>query len=146
MSVSGIDRVKRNYLEHAKDVSGRRTESAVFKMLSLGAENADMMTPQDTTTLVNSRYTPQITQNAGRTVGHVGYTAYYALWVHEAPGTLAGQPRAHFGRTAAGKAFGGGSQRGNYWDPPGAEPQFLVKGFEQAIPDFDKILKREYGV
>ena len=73
----------------------------------------------------------------------VGFTAQYALWVHEAPGTLAGQSR----NTGWVTLFDGGGQpyafnlgealgaevnykisrKGYFWDPQGqAQPQFLV--------------------
>lgn len=54
----------------------------------------------------------------------VGYTANYALWVHESPGTLKGKPRG------AKKGSKRGKYRGHYWDPQGrAQPKFLEAPF-----------------
>jgi hypothetical protein len=152
MPVKGIDRVKSKYRIKLQEISGDRTEKAVYAVLSQGAAMSDTMTPIDTSTLINSRYAPQISQFAGNTVGQVGYTARYAAAVHEAPGTLKGQPRADFGRTSNRSdfgpmrpvAFGGGTGVGNYWDP-NAEPRFLVKGFEEIKPSIPAILRAKYA-
>ncbi|MDB5779968.1 MAG: hypothetical protein JWP93_2333 [Polaromonas sp.] len=92
--------------------------------LILGASEAASMTPIDTSTLINSEY-KRVEARAGRIVGTVGYTAEYALAVHEAPGKLKGTPRP--------------DNHGKYWGPAG-EPQFLKKGFEQAEPHIRAVL------
>jgi hypothetical protein len=62
----------------------------------------------------------------------VGYTANYAVQVHEAPMTLKGKPRAHFGKTKKGVAFGGGTGKGRYWDPQGrAQNKFLEQPWRE---------------
>lgn len=129
MAVKGIEQVKRNFRKKIQEVDGRRTDKAVYSILSQGAGLADTMTPIHTSTLINSRYAPQIEQQPGRTLGRVGYTASYAGAVHGAPGTLAGQPRPD------------GS--GSYWDP-NAEPGFLQKGFDEIKPKIPAILKAAY--
>ncbi len=144
MPVRGIERVKANFRLKVKDIDGRRTDKAIYAVLSQGAAISDTMTPVDTSTLINSRYAPQISQQSGKTVGQVGYTASYAGAVHDASGKLKGQPRADFGKTRAGVAFGGGTGVGNYWDP-NAEPQFLTKGFEEIKPSVPAILKAAYA-
>lgn len=131
MAVRGIERVKRNFRVVVKDIDQRRTEAAVYAVLSQGAAMAQTMTPVDTSTLINSQYAPQISQQAGKTTGQVGYTAAYAAAVHSAPGTLQGLPRR--------------SGNGNYWDP-NAEPGFLEKGFEEIKPEIPAILQRIYRV
>lgn len=130
MPVKGIERVRRNLKLKLGEIDGSRTEAAVYAVLSQGATMAATMTPIDTSNLINSQYAPQISHNASNTTGHVGYTASYAGAVHEAPGTLAGQPRAN--------------GNGNYWDP-NAEPGFLTKGFEEIKPAIPQILKAAYG-
>lgn len=152
MPVKGIAQVKRNYKALMQEIDGRRTDKAVYAVLSQGAAISDTMTPIDTSNLINSRYAPQIAQQKGKTIGTVGYTARYAAAVHAAPGTLKGQPRADFGRTGNRSeygpmrpvAFGGGTGVGNYWDP-NAEPQFLAKGFEEIKPSIPAILKAAYA-
>lgn len=130
MPVKGIERVKRNYRLKVQEIDGQRTDKAVYTVLSQGAEMAAKMTPVDTSTLINSQYAPQISQQSGKTTGHVGYTASYAGALHDAPGTLKGQDRP--------------GNRGKYWDPDG-EPGFLEKGFEEIKPSIPAILKAAYA-
>jgi hypothetical protein len=92
--------------------------------LILGQSEAASMTPIDTSTLINSAF-KNVENNNGRITGTAGYTASYALAVHEAKGKLKGQPRQN--------------GQGNYWDPTG-EPQFLKKGFEQAADNIKAVL------
>lgn len=129
MPVQGVQRVINNYRLKVGEISGARTEAGVYAVLSQGGAMAQTMVPMDTSTMLNSQYAPQIAQEGGKTVGHLGYTAAYAPWVHEAPGTLAGQPRAN--------------GNGDYWDPAG-EPGFLVKGFDQITGRVMDILKATY--
>ena len=134
MAVKGIAQVKRNYRQLVKDVAEKQTNAAVYTILSQGAAISATITPIDTSNLINSQYAPQITQGKGKVSGHVGYTADYAGFVHNASGVLKGVPRPN-------KAHEPG--RGNYWDP-NAEPKFLQKGFEQIKPSIHAILKKIY--
>ncbi|WP_026384708.1 hypothetical protein [Achromobacter xylosoxidans] len=145
MPVKGIERVKRGFRIAVKEIGEGKTERAVYETLSQGSAMAAQMTPIDTSNLVNSQYAPQIDVREGKVSGSVGYTAGYAAAVHEASGKLKGKPRADFGKTRAGVAFGGGTGKGNYWDP-NAEPKFLTKGFDQIKGAIPAILKRVYGV
>lgn len=131
MPVKGISRVRKGFKLAIDEISQAKTEGAVYAILSQGAALAQTMTPVDTSNLINSQYAPQISQANGKTDGHIGYTAEYAEAVHEAPGTLAGQPRA--------------DGNGDYWDP-NAEPGFLEKGFDQLKPSIPAILKEHYRV
>lgn len=145
MPVKGIKRVKRNYAAKVKEISTKRTEGAMYAILSQGAAISQTMTPMDTGTLANSQYAPIIDMQAGKAIGYVGYQAEYAKWVHAMPGTLKGQPRADFGVTSDGVSFGGGTGTGNYWDPSG-EPEWLTKGFDELKPAVGSILKAFYRV
>lgn len=145
MPVKGIERVRKNYRIKVKELSTKRTYSAIYAILSQGGALAATMTPVDTSTLINSQYSPQITGSERKMSGHIGYTAEYALWVHQAPGKLKGEPRADFGMTREGVAFGGGTGNGRYWDP-NAEPGFLVKGFEELKPSIPDLLEKIYRV
>lgn len=141
MPVRNIQRVKLNLKKAIEDIEGKKTQAAIYAVLSQGQALAALMVPMDTGFLLNSAFGPvMVKPNQGR----VGYAAEYAKWVHDAPGKLKGQPRAHFGQTRAGVSFGGGTGKGNYWDPNG-EPQFLAKGFEQLMPSVPAILKAVYG-
>lgn len=133
MAVKGAKRIINNYRLKVKEISEERTQQAVGAVLRAGSVAVQQFVPMDTGHLLQSQYAPQVITHTGKTVGHVGFTAEYALWVHEMPGKLKGQPRADFGTTRAGEDFGGGSGRGYYWDPD-AEPQFMVKGFDQINP------------
>ncbi len=131
MSVTGVERVQTNVGRVFIEASGKKTESAIYAVLSQGAAIAQTMTPMDTGTLAASQYEPNIGAEEGRMVGRVGYTANYAPFVHNAPGVMNGMPRAN--------------GNGNYWDPD-AEPQFLTKGFEEIKPQIPAILKGAYRV
>ena len=82
--------------------------------LILGASEAASMTPIDTSVLINSQFR-NIDAQAGRIVGTVGYTAEYALAVHDPA-----NPQ-NFRRASA-------------------EKEFLKKGFEQAEPNIRAVI------
>lgn len=145
MSIKGVEQVKRGIRVAVDEAATSKTEGAIFTILFQGSEMSKLMTPIDTSNLVNSLYAPRITATPGGYTGAVGYTAAYARAVHEAPGKLKGLPRADFGKTRAGVAFGGGKKVGRYWDP-NAEPGFLRKAFEQLRPAIPAILKEHYRV
>lgn len=138
--VSGISALN-NLIE---DIQTRKAPRAVQAANIIIASQAAIITPVDTSTLLNSQFR-ELHVNGTLITGRVGYSANYALYVHNAPGKLKGQPRAHFGKTREGKEFGGGSLTGNYWDP-NAEPHFLTKGAEQSKDDVDRVVKKEMSL
>lgn len=142
MPTKGFEQVKSNLRKTFNDVADKQVD-VVFAILFQGSEISKLMTPMDVGTLVNSLYAPRVISMSGKVTGTVGYTAMYAKAVHDAPGTLKGLPRKDFGKTRNGQTFGGGTGKGNYWDPTG-EPKFLYKGFEQIKPSIPRIQK-EYG-
>lgn len=145
MPVKGIKRVQTNTQLVLKEIAGPRTEKVLMEIMTVGAGYAALLTPVDTSTLINSQYKKQKPIPSGMK-GMIGYTASYAAAVHAMLGKLKGQPRAHFGKTRAGQEFGGGTGKGSYWDP-GAEPEFLKKGFERdGINDIKSIIKRGYKI
>lgn len=93
----------------------RRAASGMTKALILGASEASVMTPIDTSTLLNSQYR-RVQQDGPAIVGSVGYTADYALPVHDPD-----NPQ-RFRRASA-------------------EKEFLKKGFEAAEPNIRAVLK-----
>lgn len=85
------------------------------------------LTPIDTSTLINSQF-DTVEVNGTRITGKVGYSAKYALYVHNASGKLAGKPRSN--------------GNGTYWSP-GGEPQFLTKAAQRTKDLIDGVIKKE---
>lgn len=143
MAGRGGKNVRRNMGRLVKEIRGRVTERAMTEILITAEGYAARLTPIDTANLINSRYR-QVTNTLTGTRGIAGYTAAYALYVHEASGKLKGQPRSSvqaFGTSDGRQAFA--SNDGKFWDPRG-EPRFLEKGFEEAEPEIRGILRRNY--
>lgn len=144
MPVTGLDQVVGRLKLVMDEAKGERTNKAITEMLIIGGENSAVLTPIDTSTLINSQGRELWATATGQS-GALYYGAKYAKWVHNMPGTLKGQLRNHFGRTRAGVNFGGGTLGGRYWDPD-AEPKFLEKGMQQMAVDAEAILKKHYAV
>ena len=87
---------------------------SMTQALILGASEAASMTPIDTSTLINSQF-KRVDVDPSKVTGTVGYTAEYALPVHDPA-----NPQ-NFRRAAA-------------------EKEFLKKGFEQAEPNIRAVL------
>lgn len=85
------------------------------------------LTPIDTSTLINSQF-DTVEISGTRITGRVGYSAKYALYVHNASGKLAGKPRSN--------------GNGTYWSP-GGEPQFLTKAAQRTKDLVDSVIKKE---
>ena len=140
IKVKGIDQTIAKVNRLIGDVQGVRIIRALYIVSEQVLESASVITPIDTSTLVNSRYI-DFDGSGGRIPAKVGFSAAYAAYVHDAPGKLKGQPRAHFGTTRAGKQFGGGTETGVYWGP-GGEPQFLKKGLDQVKPRIPELMAK----
>lgn len=144
LKVKGISNAKKNLNDLINDVKGRKAVRAIQSALILGSARAAYYTPIDTSTLINSQFR-EMDFSGVLITGRVGYSANYAAYVHEMSGKLKGQPRAHFGKTREGKLFGGGTEKGNYWDPH-AEPQFLSKGFDEEREAIYKVMLKELSL
>ena len=92
----------------------RLAAAAMTKALILGASEASVLTPVDTSTLINSQFR-RVEKDGARIVGTVGYTAAYALAVHDP-----GNPQT-FRRASAQK-------------------EFLRLGFEKAEPSIRAVI------
>lgn len=92
----------------------RNAARAMTQALVLGNSEASVLTPIDTSTLINSNY-KQVESQAGRIVGRAGYTAEYAAAVNSPD-----NPQ-NFRRATA-------------------EKDFLKKGFERAEPNIRAVL------
>lgn len=86
-------------------------------------------TPIETSTLINSQYDTIIFEGT-RITGKIGYSAKYAIYVHESKGF------------AVGKGIARPSGKGNYWDPHG-EPEFLEKAADATRILVDKAVQKE---
>lgn len=140
MAIKGMVHLRKNIRRQLTLGIASDAERAMHIATSIIGGYASLMTPVDTSNLINSQY--RIVKNTGtKVVAAIGYTAKYAAAVHEMSGKLMGKPRAHFGVTKAGVAFGGGTERGNYWDPD-AEPQFLSKAGDDNLSEIDQAVER----
>ncbi|KQP02457.1 hypothetical protein ASF45_20600 [Pseudorhodoferax sp. Leaf265] len=83
--------------------------------LILGASEASVLTPIDTSNLLNSQYR-SVDKQGDRIVGTVGYTAEYAAAVHDA-------------------------DNAQTFRRPSAEKEFLKHGFERAEPNIRAVIK-----
>ncbi len=92
-----------------------RAARGMTQALVIGASEASALTPIDTSTLLNSQYR-RVEQSGERIVGTVGYTAEYALPVHDPD-----NPQ-NFRRASARK-------------------EFLKLGFEQAESKIRDVLR-----
>ncbi|HBQ7471428.1 TPA: HK97 gp10 family phage protein [Klebsiella pneumoniae] len=130
VKVRGIRQAKANLDRIIKDVQGRKVVRALQSATMIISLEAARMTPVGATAnLINSQFR-EIMVDGTRVTGRVGYSANYALYVHEAKGTLKGKPRP---------AKQGG---GNYWDPSG-EPKFLEKAGENTRTEVAAAIKKE---
>jgi hypothetical protein len=92
-----------------------KAQRGMTQALILGASEAAALTPIDTSTLINSQFRQVVRESRG-IVGRVGYTAAYALPVHDP------ENQQNFRRASA-------------------EKEFLKKGFERAEPNIRKALR-----
>jgi hypothetical protein len=103
-----------NRLPQFISATERRAARGMTAALVLGASEASVMTPIDTSTLLNSQYR-DVDKQGTRIVGTVGYTAQYAGPVHDPD-----NPQ-NFRRATA-------------------EKEFLSKGFERAEPSIRGVI------
>ncbi|ELY2861537.1 HK97 gp10 family phage protein [Cronobacter sakazakii] len=118
--VRGIAQAKANLEALINDVQGRKVVRAVQSALLIGGAQAALYTPIDTSTLLNSQFR-EIDANGTKVTGRVGYSANYAVYVHDpnVPQT--------FRRATARK-------------------EFLTKGFEDTRDQIDRVIKQELSL
>ena len=92
----------------------QKAARGVTQALILGASEASVMTPVDTSTLLNSQFR-SVAKDGSRIVGTVGYTAEYAKYVHDP------DVKQRFRRSTA-------------------EKEFLRKGFEESEPNIRAVI------
>ena len=118
--VRGIRQAKANLDRIIKDVQGRKVVRALQSAMLIGSAQASLYTPIDTSTLINSQFR-EITANGVRVTGRVGYTANYAVFVHDP------EVKQTFRRATARK-------------------EFLTKGFEDTRSQIDAAVKKELSL
>lgn len=118
--VRGIRHAKANLDRIIKDVQGRKVVRALQSAMLIGSAQASLYTPIDTSTLINSQFR-EITSNGVRVTGRVGYTANYAVFVHDP------EVKQTFRRASARK-------------------EFLTKGFEDTRSQIDAAVKKELSL
>lgn len=123
LKVTGLAGVVENLHDLANNGADALGAAIYAQGLSILAD-AQKMVPVDTGRLRASGYVDAPKVQGDKAVVVVGFGTDYALAVHEAPGTLKGEPRAN--------------GRGLYWDPQGqAEPKFLEKAINRHKGSFD---------
>lgn len=115
--VKGIRAAKANLDRLIGDIQGRKAVRAITKALIIGASQAALYTPIDTSTLINSQFR-DINVNGTRLTGRVGYSANYAMYVHDP------NVKQTFRRATA-------------------EKEFLTKGFSDSKQAIEKAIMEE---
>ncbi|WP_339892184.1 hypothetical protein [uncultured Alteromonas sp.] len=119
MPVKGIDQVNRRIKSTLENIDSVVTRKVITEVLMTGQNHAVILTPVDTSNLINSRFL-QIKNVGYGFTGQAGYTANYAKFVHD-----------------------GGPKN---WQKIGAEDQFLYKGFEENMPELRQIIIDGYKI
>lgn len=82
VKVKGIKQVSRNVNRAIDNIQDRKVVRALTSAMIIGASQAAIYTPIDTSYLINSQFR-EIVVNGTRITGRVGYTANYAAYVHD---------------------------------------------------------------
>lgn len=147
VSITGIKSVVRNLRKADNKLGQGFVRGAKLAGLMLQRESQDRV-PIDYGILRASAYT-RAEGSLFKTVVRVGYTANYALYIHELVDNSKGlfiprrehnaNSRTHNGRTfrRAGKP----GNRGYYWDPyPRSGPKFLENPAKEMAPEMRKVI------
>jgi hypothetical protein len=122
MSLKGTRRVIANLNSEIKKIENRSAKGLTVAALRV-RRASQQKTPVDEGNLRASAFSETFRTSKGP-AAVIGYTAEYAPWVHEMPGTLKGKPRP--------KKPGSSADRGKFWDPQSkAEPKFLQKAADE---------------
>ncbi|WP_226052653.1 HK97 gp10 family phage protein [Dickeya chrysanthemi] len=118
--VRGIAQSKRGLERIINDIQGRKAVRAIQSAMLIGAAQAALYTPIDTSTLLNSQYR-ELTVRGTRLTGRVGYSSNYAVYVHD-PNV----PQV-FRRATA-------------------EKEFLTKGFADTREQINEVMRKELAL
>lgn len=117
VKIKGVSGVQANIKAFAENMINRKAPRAMHAALNIGAGQAAIYTPIKTKVLINSQYRDVFTKD-GRITGRVGYSADYAIYVHDP------SIRQQFTR-------------------PTAKKEFLTKGFADVREPMLAEIKRE---
>lgn len=119
--VRGISQAKSNLDKFISTVQGKKAARAIKSGLSIGALRAAYYTPIGlTSNLINSQF-QELSVNGTRITGRVGYSAKYAVYVHDPNIPM------KFRRSTAQK-------------------EFLTKGFEEDRSAIDAAVYKEMSL
>jgi hypothetical protein len=110
----------------------RAAHTLTSVLVRIGSEVAPLV-PIATSTLINSQYR-DVQMRGAALVGRIGFTAEYALAVHESAGKWRGLGKPRPKRN--------GHDAGFYWGPNDGQPQYLAIAGERAAQDVASIIKR----
>ncbi|MDT7836632.1 hypothetical protein [Aquabacterium sp. OR-4] len=109
----------------------RQKVAALRSCLSAISGEVAALVPIATSTLINSQYA-EVSMRGTALVGRIGFTAEYALAVHEAAGKWVGLNKPRPKRN--------GRDAGFYWGPNDGQPGFLTEAAERAAPAIHKAM------
>lgn len=118
--VTGIAEAKWNLEQLIGTIKGKKAVRAVTSALIIGGSHAAAYTPIDTSTLINSQFR-ELSVNGTRLTGRVGYSANYAVYVHD--------PRIV-----------------QQFRLPGARKEFLRRGFDDFRSEIDRAVYEEMSL
>lgn len=136
VKVKGVQQCSRNLNKIIDNIQSKRGVRAIYSALYIiGAASAKEV-PRDTSTLVNSQFR-DVAVRGTRITGKVGYSAEYAAYVHDAPGTYL--------YTQTDRPVGAGEvpgSRGVIWGPNG-NPKFLYWPARDSESEVRAAIERE---
>ncbi|ENM6468871.1 HK97 gp10 family phage protein [Morganella morganii] len=118
--IRGIAEVSTNINALVGNITGRKVTRAIQAAMLIGGAQATLFTPIDTSTLINSQFR-EITVNGTRVTGRVGYSANYAVFVHDP------KVKQTFRRATARK-------------------EFLTLGFEESRDEIEAAMHQEMRI
>lgn len=118
--IRGIAEVSANINALVGNITGRKITRAIQAAMLIGGAQATLFTPIDTSTLINSQFR-EITVNGTRVTGRVGYSANYAVFVHDP------KVKQTFRRATARK-------------------EFLTLGFEESRDEIEAAMHQEMRI
>jgi hypothetical protein len=120
MALRGLKQAQQKTKAIIDDIKTKKAVRAMHRVLNIGSLQAAQYTPIDTSTLINSQFKMIKTSNV-KITGRVGYTANYAVYVHD-PAIAQNFRRA------------------------GAKKEFLTKGFEDSIAEINAAVLDEMKI
>lgn len=118
--IRGITEVSANINALVGNITGSKVTRAIQAAMLIGGAQATLFTPIDTSTLINSQFR-EITVNGTRVTGRVGYSANYAVFVHDP------KVKQTFRRATARK-------------------EFLTLGFEESRDEIEAAMHQEMRI